>query len=183
MNEQVLVAAAPQKQYPLVEAGRYESIYENAYRDLESGGISLKASGFEAKIFVLDDLGGLDTSKVGLLKRFAGRTEPIYAGTAFQAIDRKIKATGWESATLGHLIAYEAQNFDKHEYPLFAVGLFYSHGWSHGEISQIPQTRIIPFIKKTETGGRRLDEYIFSSPLGGTPVDDTILKGYFLAVR
>ncbi len=187
MSKQASVAPAKQKlvRYPLVEAGRYESIYEAAYRDLEADGGSVTATGFEAKIFSLEDL---SISSVGLLKKFLQRLKlmrPVYAGDVIEAIRNKIRAEGWQPATLAHLVAYEAQHLDKHEYPLFATGLFYSHGWKGGEIGRIGlSTTVIPCIVKTEAGGRRLDQYVVGGSFEGVrEPDDLLLRGYFLGVR
>ncbi len=180
MSAETLIASAEQKRYPLIEAGQYESVYESAYRDLESCVKSKK--GFIAKIFSFNDLYTIE--KRTFTDKIIRRKKEIFAGDMIEVIQKRITEAGWKAATLAELIAYEAHNIDQHTYPLFAIGLFYRHGWSCGELSRIPPTTVIPFIRKTETGNRRLDEYIVASPFGGiSKPDDLLRQGSFLAVR
>lgn len=114
------------------------------------------------------------------------KTAPLYAGDIFAEINEKMKTLGWEMGSLGDMLAYEATEANRHEYPLFGIGRLYEHSYSCGEASRLPPDRIVPVIIKTETGNRKLEQYdVCSEPFtqGQEEFVRILPEGYFIAMR
>lgn len=118
--------------------------------------------------------------------RATWETKPVYAGDIFAEINKKMRALGWRMGSLGDMLAHEATMANQHEYPLFAVGRFYEHSYSHGPLSSIGPSKIVPVITKAENGDKKLDQYdLYSEPFARGRKNNLakiLPEGYFIAV-
>lgn len=163
---------------PLIEEANYSETYDYMLHDLvsesasddERGDADVPKPGTEARVFTAEELG---LKPNGEMK---DRNDVVFEVN--QAIEWFDSERPWRPGSLGHLIAFEARYHDRHEQPLFATAIMFSHNLGHGLI-----TDGCPAVLQ-DGDGRRL---VFLVTGGATfqKLDDAsmLFAGHFLAVR
>jgi hypothetical protein len=164
--------------YTLIDTCGFKEVYDNLRADLDC--LPLQDGEVEVRVFTFEELTNDEVHRV-LDKKDVKR------GAVIEVILRVLEGLDrqkpWEGASASHLVAFEAANKGKHKYPLFGIGMGYTHSLKRMDMA-VFNPYGVPAITRNEDDSTSMS-FLRVAGAGFDDVKDvSMLKtGYFLGYR